>query len=396
MSADSTTWNVSEARDVQLRRGGAAGLAALLLISMAILVVPASAADPAQGTISATNRQVAWTGTAFVASNPSPTGCLGATDPSCDHFALTVDRPRGAKIEVAIAGVEGDDLDLFVFYSDGTEVGRSTSPTSIERIVFDHRTDHGTGAYDVAVQPWLVLPGDSYEGVARTTNAYLAEGQECLEAVPDSIGVPGVTDLGQTIVLEVLVLLDGVSRERSEAVFAVAAESYAPANVVLVADQFRSVRFDGTEGSEQIQQAKDLLRGARPAGIDVVYILTSKDITDAGDPGLVGLADCIGGVEHASHAFAVGEDVPFENLPLGPFVTIVDGTAKVIAHEIGHLMGAHHHYANCVEGNLDVAEDPFDLSPCTLMFNFLDFISKNFSALNLAVVRGHAVQFASP
>jgi hypothetical protein len=366
------------------------------LVSMTFLSIPVVASDPAAGTISATNRQVAWTGTPFVASNPSPTGCLGASDPSCDHFSLTVDRPAGAKIEVAIVGVEGDDLDLFVFYPDGTEVARSTSPTSIERIVFDHQTDHGAGPYDVAVQPWLVLPGDSYDGVARTTTAYLAEGRECLEAVPDAIGVAGVTDLGQTVVLEVLVLLDGVSRERAEAVFAVAAESYAPANIALVAEHFRQVTFEGTEGAAMIQQAKDLLRGARPEGIDIVYILTSKDITDAGDPGLVGLADCIGGVEWDNHAFAVGEDVTFENFPIGPFVTIVDGTAKVVAHEIGHLMGAHHHYANCVEGNLDAAENPFDLSPCTLMFNFLDFISLNFSGLNLAVVRGHAVASASP
>jgi hypothetical protein len=32
----------------------------------------------------------------------------------------------------------------------------------------------------------------------------------------------------------------------------------------------------------------------------------------------------------------------------------------------------------------------------TLMFNFVDFQAINFSSLNAVVVRGHAVDFASP
>ena len=58
-------------------------------------------------------------------------------------------------------------------------------------------------------------------------------------------------------------------------------------------------------------------------------------------------------------------------------------------------MGGHHHYGNCAEatqGEQEVSEG----SPCTLMFNFADFHSIHFSTLNGAVVRGHAVDFASP
>src|SRR4029077_18508996 len=134
--------------------------------------------------------------------------------------------------------------------------------------------------------------------------------------------------------------------------------------------------------------------GVRPKGADVVFVLTSKDITDAGDTGLAGLADCIGGGRVAHHAFGVGEAVGIDPVPLGPFTLEVDAHPEIAAHEIGHLMGAQHHYANCVEGVLQ--GDATDLSPCTLMFNFVDFQSLNFSTLEGTAVRGHAVQYASP
>ena len=59
---------------------------------------------------------------------------------------------------------------------------------------------------------------------------------------------------------------------------------------------------------------------------------------------------------------------------------MVAATAEVFAHEMGHLIGAHHHYANCVEGNLS-STDQNDLSPCTLMFPAVNFASLNFAAL---------------
>ena len=61
------------------------------------------------------------------------------------------------------------------------------------------------------------------------------------------------------------------------------------------------------------------------------------------------------------------------------------------AHEIGHLMGGHHHQANCVESLLNIGG-----SPCTLMFNFIDLQSTAFSLLNGIVVRGHGQAYAVP
>jgi len=69
--------------------------------------------------------------------------------------------------------------------------------------------------------------------------------------------------------------------------------------------------------------------------------------------------------------------------------------AGYAAHEIGHLLGAHHHYGNCVEGNLSSASDD-DISPCTLMFPAVNGASMNFGTLEGLVVRGHAVDYAAP
>ncbi len=218
--------------------------------------------------------------------------------------------------------------------------------------------------------------------------------RECLEPVPDSLSISGVTDAGQRVSLDVRVLLDGISLARGTQVMTKAAESYAPFGIDLTAT-YKSVSFSGDDAQGLINQAKNLYRGERPRGIDVVYVLTNEDIQAAGQTGVAGLADCIGGVRFAERAFAVGEDVSFENLDFGPVVFYLNATAKIASHEIGHLMGAHHHYANCAEG-VTTETTEGEPSPCTLMINFLDFASINFSAVNGPIVRGHALNYASP
>jgi hypothetical protein len=241
-----------------------------------------------------------------------------------------------------------------------------------------------------------VTSGSTYQGVVRSTReaAVDPDPADCLQATPAAVGIAGITDNGQTVSLDVAVLLDGVSLGQGVQIMTKAAESYAPVGVDVNVVSFDSVSFAGTEGDALIQQAKDYFGGVRPQGSDLVYVLSSKDLTTGGDSGLAGLADCIGGVRFANHAFAVGEAVGIDEFPIGPFALEVNAHPEIAAHELGHLMGAHHHYANCVEGQLE--GEPTDLSPCSLMFNFVDFQSLNFSQVNKAVVRGHAVQYASP
>lgn len=368
-----------------------------LLVLACLLAVPAFAAEPGSGSVSNGNRTAEWTGGPFQAGVPGA-GCLAPADPTCDAYSLTVDVKPGRRFAVAIASeIEGDDYDLFVFYPDGTEAARSATSGGSEAVVIEHTALHGSGPYQVRVQPWEVSAGSTYKGVARSTREAAIDPEDpnaCLEAAPAAIGVPGITDSGQTVSLDVLVLLDGVDLGLANQIMTDAAQSYAPSRIALNVVGYQNVTFTGTEGAELIQQAKDLFGGVRPAGSDLVYVLSNKDLTNGGDTGLAGLADCIGGVRFPHHAFAVGEAVGIDEFPIGPFILEVDAHAEIAAHELGHLMGAHHHYANCVEGNLQGAAT--DLSPCSLMFNFVDFQSLNFSQVNNAVVRGHAVSYASP
>lgn len=370
-------------------------VAALLLL----LGVPVCyAATPESGTVSKGKRTATWSGGPYTVGVPNQLGCLTPADPTCDAFALTADLKPGARFAVAIASeIAEDDYDLYVYYPDGTEAGRSANAGSNESVVIAHTALHGTGPYAVRVLPFAVASGSTYRGIAQATKEVAIDPEDintCLQVLPSAIGVGGVTDAGQTVSLDVAVLLDGVDLGLGNQIMTKAAESYAPFGVELNVVKYRSVAFSGTEGADIIQQAKDYYGGVRPSGSDLVYVLTGKDITDGGDTGLAGLADCIGGVRFAHRAFAVGEAVGIDPFPIGPFTLEVNAHPEIAAHELGHLMGAHHHYANCVEGLLE--GEATDLSPCSLMFNFVDFQSLSFSQVNTAVVRGHAVQYASP
>ena len=112
------------------------------------------------------------------------------------------------------------------------------------------------------------------------------------------------------------------------------------------------------------------------------------------------VANCIGGVAHDDRAFLVAEGHTPTNYAIGPAVFGYDANPHVTAHEIGHLLGGQHHYANCVEGISpdDVHQDSGEVegTPCTLMFNAADFLGGNFDTLNGTIVRGSVSRYARP
>lgn len=206
----------------------------------------------------------------------------------------------------------------------------------------------------------------------------------CLQVVPSDVAV---TDVPKT--LNVRVLLDGVTQTAAQMILNRAQTAYSPLGITLAAT-YQAVTFSGTDGLSLIAQAKAAVGGATPVNVDLVYGLTSKDMTSSGNESLAGQADCIGGIADNARAFAVGEHYA-EPFDFG--VTFLDDFgAKVMAHELGHLLGAHHHYANCVEAA------PFGLlaltgDVCTLMFNDLTAQRLQFSTLNGLVVRGLAQRY---
>ena len=197
----------------------------------------------------------------------------------------------------------------------------------------------------------------------------------CTELTPHAISPDSAP-----VRLDVRILLDGVKRAEAERAVAAMRKAYAPLRIT-VAPTYRKVSFTGRDADGLNRQAKRLYSGKRPRGTDVVYTLTSKDITGGVGDGVAGLADCIGGVRFPGRAFAVGEDFPAG-------AGLSEGTGKTMAHEIGHLLGAHHHYTS-PEGLL--AADPNLLD---LMAPFLDLCSLRFSTLNSLMVKGHAQLYA--
>lgn len=376
----------------------------VLFLAMALSFgAVALAAEPSGGAIGNPNDEAAWSGTFLL---PNPAACPTSLDPGCDHFTFTVEGNSIRRILIAIApdtGFEADDYDLFVYDDQGALVASQADGDGYEAVVIEN----GPAAfYEVRVQPFLVSPGSTYRGVAMPTREQATDAPEdCLEAVPEKVGLSGITDAGQTVELSVMLLLDGTDAGSAAQLMARAAESYRPLGINLVLRRTRNVSFTSTLSGDLIAAAKATVGGAPPAGIDLVGVFTSKTMQSiAGGATVVGQADCIGGVRFDQHSFFVVSDIrSIEDPATGTTGTLnalglnpnVDATAEVFAHEMGHLMGAHHHYANCVEGNLS-SVSPDDVSPCTLMFNAVNFASLNFETLSGAVVRGHAVEYAAP
>ena len=244
----------------------------------------------------------------------------------------------------------------------------------------------------VAVLVGTVLAGPTTAGPRQPIHIDAQE--DCLEPTPAAIAPRAISQEQDALSLDVLVLLDEVPIERGQEVMAKAQDAYSPLEISLDV-RFESVRFTPDQvlpewseisSDRALEEAKKWTGGARPADTDVVYVLTDKRLSDA-----AGRADCIGGVRYPQFAFAVGENYKSEDL-LGLFYK--NGTAKIAGHEIGHLMGAHHHYANCAEGSPGAVEEGGP-TPCTLMFNYMDFMSLVFGSLEASVVRGHTLDFAT-
>jgi hypothetical protein len=272
----------------------------------------------------------------------------------------------------------------------------------------------------------LVLAGLA-PGAATATAPAIIDDESLMHDCQQIITGPAAVDTDhltsdRVVRLDVLVLLDveegaDIARtsdpeeraaamdalvERAADLLDVGRTSYAPLDIDLAYREFRLLApLDATgaprdrtdDAQEIIDLAKAELGGRRPAGFDIVYVLTDLDIQLPSLGNIVaGLADCIGGVTYDDRAFAVGEIA--EELPFGPYTFYKDVTAKIAAHEIGHLMGGHHHYQSCGDAVVGASANG-EVGPCTLMTNAVDFQSLPFSALNGVVVRGHAVEWAA-
>lgn len=223
------------------------------------------------------------------------------------------------------------------------------------------------------------------------------EPQDCSRVVPavQTLDHVVVSPSSPAVRLDVLVLAEAKDLPAARKALGTAGRAYAPLRIDLV-PRFRQVRIPDLRDDERayVAWAKRFLGGLRPAGVDVVYLATSRTLAGGG------AADCIGGVAYPDRAFAAGQlsaagtvglrVVGAPPPPDGPAVP--DGGAKVAAHEIGHLLGGQHELgADCRPGS----DDP--THPCDVMLSVsAQSIGLRFGALNGAVVRDHALRFARP
>ncbi len=412
---------------MKLRRRLGLVLAVLATIALVQVSPLARAANPSSGSLGAPGDRVNWTGGPFLVSSTDPANldeaCVDPDDPSCDRFAVTVGAQGGPTtlvVTIKTANGDVDDYDVSVYGPDGQQAGTSGeigTPPEGESVAIG-LPDPGT--YSVRVRAFAVIPGSTYSGEAklvqggeRSFGEPAGGGEDCLELVPDKVGISGVTDDGSRISLDITVLLDeGITEARGREVMTYSKKSYEPLGIDLNVTRYLLVDVpdDGTaqkdeltvgtgEGGAMIAAAKRMFGGKRPPDSDVVYVLTNKDLysTNAAgerDYGLLGLADCIGGVRFDDHAFAVGELADELAFQIGLAGFLGNAGSKTASHEIGHLLGAHHHYFDCVEGLAAETVDQREASPCTIMAPFVDLGSINFGVVDGAAVRGHADAYA--
>lgn len=374
---------------------------ALVAVGLVAAVPRGEAAEPAGGAVSAESPSVSWTGGPFYAANPTvDTDCVVPEAPFCDSFALTigvlaVDQPD---VVVSVKGAsDADIVNLAVYDPAGQKVAESATLGSTQTVAV---IAPAPGVYSVRTELLLGIPGSSTYGgtaVVADADAPLDFSQDCLR---EDTTVVAEADDGRSIDLDVLVLLDGVTEEFAADFFVDVSRPYEALGIRVVPTFQATEPFVGDATVDIINEARARFPGGVvPPEYDVVEVLTSKDVQALGQYAIAGQADCLGGIAWDHRSFNVSEavaaGVPEDGVAFGPLVFDAKFAAKVTAHEIGHLLGGQHHYANCVEGIQLDEELSGDTSPCTLMANFSDVVSLKFGALNGKVVRGYALRYAT-
>ena len=384
----------------------------LLIVGVASAFAPvtlAHAAEPASGTVDGTTAQVTWSGGPLVFTTLG-TGCQPVAGPTCDVFELTIGALPADAPDVVISGAAespGDILWLYVYGPDGTLVAEDTNLGANPRAIL-RRPPPGT--YSVRFEALLgSQPTVSYKALAARADAGPAPDAEVpctgedggLGPPPQEVLDATLQDPGHEVRLDVLVLLDGVDEGFARSFFETVAIPYQELDI-RVAATFRSVpegAITSDVTTEIIDQTKNLLPRRRvPDEFDVVELLTHRDIEALGLKAVAGQAECIGGARYKEHSFNVSEaqqDVDQAGVTFGPLRLVPHFAAKITAHEIGHLFGGQHHFANCVEGLHSDAATGGDSSPCSLMFNSADFIALRFGTVNGRIVRGYALMYAA-
>ena len=216
-----------------------------------------------------------------------------------------------------------------------------------------------------------------------------AEAPDCQQIPPESTP-PLATDVSEVLPLEARILIEPGDRPTAEALLETTVDAFARIGIRLKLS-YQEVRvpawgdaedLGGPTQAEILRFMKQTVGGRRPKGTDLVYFMTRH--WDGG------FADCIGGVRYADRAFALGSiDYAIEGIVPSP--TAHEGV--IAAHELGHLLGAHHHYSNCAEA-LPSGAVRAEVNPCTTMAPLATVASSTFGVVERSFIRAYVAEYA--
>ncbi len=165
----------------KVRRSSAlVGLVLILSLLLGTLPGTTFAADPSAGTLNPPagngSSAVTWSGGPYTMATPDPLVCIDSSV-NCDTFDLTVNAPAdywnthegGVVVEINWSG-SANDFDMYIYNSEGDEVGRSAAGgTESERVDLG---ELAPGVYSVQVVAYLTA-NTSYTGKATLTSTEL-------------------------------------------------------------------------------------------------------------------------------------------------------------------------------------------------------------------------------
>jgi hypothetical protein len=347
----------------------------------------ATAAAPAAGTLTRSSGPVVWTGEWTM---PNALGCghrLG--EMGCDRRRLVVDAPAGTWITVAVDPQANTAIDITT--DDGTEVVQGGQRVSDDRpshaSVTWPQLRSGPIGYLVGTSTALAAPTGTPLAQSYRVRATLAGGAfdrqpDCTQIPPDR--VPAIpADISKRLPLSVRILSAPADRAYAQQEMTYLVSTYRKIGIEIRLSYDTMTVPDSFDGYTLIAAAQAHYRGTRPSGVDVVYLGT--DNYSGG-----GLAQCVGGVAYAEEAFAVGG---LRHTLFGVHEPFVKAGLSA-AHEIGHLLGAHHHYAQCGLPAEPDSTTEGTLGPCTVMFPVIDGASGTFSMLETAYIRDYTTRYA--
>ncbi len=227
---------------------------------------------------------------------------------------------------------------------------------------------------------------------------------DCLQPVPDTKAMQAFAADPTTTVadVDVQILLDEIPRALAVEYMTEVTQIYAALGIRMRV-AYRTVKFKALPDDTYevgvaalIEQARALYGGERPSGVEVVHVLSVHKYGG-------GTSDCVGGVRYPERGFSAAQatwEFPQMFAPV-PVRTVAHASALLHAHEIGHTLGGHHHFGNCVQGVTpsDVTGGP-ELSHCTVMASGAHGApmwaqSHEFDSINAVIIRGHALAYAS-